>query len=269
MQTLSKSITSSTSSTVATSTKIVFTVTTTTGADSVVTVYANETDTIYAYLSNVFNELDGFVKHVTNFLTDVFQQTRTPLGSQVNQVTVTTAANSNFLAKSSGGTQLSVNVIVDSNYANPKTTPFSMPSLGKHTFAAPSTWTNSTPRVPVVFNFVQWQDDTNAVVSTSPTFTYNLISSKTFTAIYARPSYTLVVIVYDNTTTLPVRGALVSLNGTAEGSTGSNGKLAISGVTAGNYQLVITKTGYNEYGPTTITITGNRAIIVYLQTSPP
>jgi hypothetical protein len=263
MQTLSKSITSSTSSTVATSTKIVFTVTTTTGTDSVVTVYANETDTIYAYLSNVFNELDGFVKHVTNFLTDVFQQTKTPLGSQVNQVTVTTAANSNFLAKTSGGTQLKVKVIVDSNYANPKTTPFSMPSLGKHTFAAPSS--NSTGGV--VYNFVQWQDETTAVVSTSPTFTYNLISSKTFTAIYARPSYTLVVIVYDNSTTLPVRGALVSLNGTAEGSTGSNGKLAISGVTAGNYQLVITKTGYNEYGPTTINIMGNRAIIVYLQTS--
>jgi hypothetical protein len=106
----------------------------------------------------------------------------------------------------------------------------------------------------------------NHVVSTSPTFTYNLQSSKNFTAIYARPSYTLVVIVYNNTSTKPVAGASVSLNGTARGKTGTYGNLTISGVIAGNYELYINDTGYNNYGPTLIKIMGNEAFIVYLQT---
>ena len=49
-----------------------------------------ETDTIHAYLLLVYNELHTFVEHVANFLTDVFQQTETPLGVQVNKVIVTT-----------------------------------------------------------------------------------------------------------------------------------------------------------------------------------
>jgi hypothetical protein len=54
-----------------------------------VTQHVTETDTIHAYLLLVFNELDTFVKHVTSFLTDVFQQTNTPLGVQVDEVVVT------------------------------------------------------------------------------------------------------------------------------------------------------------------------------------
>jgi hypothetical protein len=236
----------------------------TTGTDGTVTKSGIETDTVYAYLSEVFNELDRFVVHVTNFVTNISKQTSTPLGVQVNSVTVTTAAPSNFQAQTTGSTPLTLNVkvVVDSNYAYPKTTPFSMPSLGTHTFAAPSS--NSTGGV--VYNFVQWQDETNAVISRSPTFTYNLQSSKTFTAIYARPSYTLAVIVYDNSTTTPVVGASVSLNGTARGKTGIYGNLTISGVIAGNYQLYINDTGYNNYGPIMIKIMGNEAFIVYLQT---
>jgi hypothetical protein len=240
----------------------------TTGADSTATQSGIETDTISAYLSKVFNELDRFVLHVTNFLTDVFRDTRTPLGVQVNQVTVTQPADSSFLAKTSDGTVLHVKVVVDSDYAHPKTTPFSMPSNGKHTFAAPSS--NSTGGV--VYNFVHWNETApgNAVVSTSPTFTYNLQSTKTFIAVYARVSYTLVVIVYDNSTHKPILGASVSLDGNAKGYTGSDGRLIITGVTAGDHQLLITKIGYNSYGPTgpkTINIMGNRAFIVYLQTS--
>jgi hypothetical protein len=206
--------------------------------------------------------LDTFVVHVTNFLTDTSQQTETPLGVQVNSVTVTTAPVSTIKAKATDNTQLNVQVVVDSDYAHPKTTPFTMPSLGQHTFTAP--WSNSTNGV--VYNFVQWQDETNAVVSTSPTFTYNLQSSKTFTAIYAAPSYTVDVIVYDNSTTAPVVGASVSLDSNVQGLTNLNGELLISGVTAGDHILDITNTGYKEY-TTTITVTGNSSYIVYLQTS--
>ena len=204
--------------------------------------------------------MDKFVVHVTNFLTDVFQQTNTPLGVQVNQVTVTQPSVSNFQAETTGDVTLTVKVVVDSNYASPKTTPFSMPSNGKHTFAAPS----SISTGGFVYNFVQWQDENSAVVSRSPTFTYNLQSSKTFTAIYARPSYTLVVIVYDSVTHKPVAGASISLDDDAKGSTGSNGKLTISGVTVGNHHLDITMTGYDDFGPTTIEIRWNRAYIAYL-----
>jgi hypothetical protein len=241
-----------------------YTVVRTTGTDGTVTQLGTETDTVYAYLSKVFDELDGFVVYVTNFVADISKQTSTPLGVQINSVTVTTAAPSSFQAETTGSTPLTLNVkvVVDSDYAHPERTPFTMPSLGTHTFAAPSS--NSTGGV--VYNFVRWQDETNHVVSTSPTFTYNLQSSKTFTAIYARPSYTLVVIVYDNSTTQPVLGASVSLNSTVK-TTGSGGKAIISGVIAGNYELTITNTGYNNYGPTLIKITGNSAIIVYLQTS--
>lgn len=202
--------------------------------------------------------MDKFVVHVTNFLTDVFQQTNTPLGVQVNQVTVTQPSVSNFQAETTGDVTLTVKVVVDSNYASPKTTPFSMPSNGKHTFAAPS----SISTGGFVYNFVQWQDENSAVVSRSPTFTYNLQSSKTFTAIYARPSYTLVVIVYDSVTHKPVADASVSL-GDYEGVTGSNGKLTIPGVTVGNHLLTIEKDGYDDFGQT-IEIRGNRAYIAYL-----
>ena len=260
-ETLSKTTTSTVLSTIGTRTTIAYTVVITTGTGGTVTKWGNETDTVYAYLSKVFDELDRFVVHVTNFLTDTSQQTKTPLGVQINSVTVTTAPNSNFKAEMTNGTQLNVQVVVDSDYAHPKTTPFSMPSLGQHTFTAP--WSNSTNGV--VYNFVQW-NESNAVVSTSPTFTYNLQSSKTFTAIYAAPSYTVDVIVYDNSTTAPVVGASVSLDGNVQGLTNLNGERLISGVTAGDHTLDITDTGYNEY-TTTITVTGNSSYIVYLQTS--
>jgi hypothetical protein len=218
-----------------------------------------ETDTTYVYLLLVFNELHTFVEHVAVFLTTVFSQTETPLGVQVNQVIVTTPGPSNFLAKTTDGTELHVRVIVDSNYLRPKTTPFTITSLGRHTFSAPRTVSVGG----VTCNFLRWEDEAGNVVSTSPTFTANLQSSKTLTVVYAKPSYTLTVRAVDGRTYRPIAGATVTLDGVQVGTTDSYGRLVIHGVSAGSHQLVTSKTGYKDY-TATVNITSNKTVYATL-----
>jgi len=217
-----------------------------------------ETDTTYVYLLLVFNELHTFVEHVGVFLTTVFSQTETPLGVEVNQVIVTTPGPSNFLAKTTDGTELHVKVIVDSNYFRPRTTPFTMTSSGGHTFSGQRTVSSGG----VTYNFLRWEDEAGMVVSRSPSFTYTLQSTKTFTAVYAKPSYTLTVKV-NSGWFRPVAGATVTLDGVNVGTTDSYGRLVIQGVSAGSHQLVISKTGYKDY-TTTISITSNKTVTANL-----
>jgi hypothetical protein len=170
-----------------------------------------------------------------------------------------TKQTTSFLAKTTDGAELHVRVVVDWKYWKPQTTPFSMDSLGRHTFAAQRTVTAGG----VSYSFVRWEDEAGVVVSTSPTFTVNLQSAKTFTAVYAKASYKLTVNVLDSSTHKPIAGATVTLDGVKVGSTDSYGKLVIQGVSSGNHQVVIHKTGYKDY-TTTINITSNKTLSVNL-----
>jgi len=218
-----------------------------------------ETDTIHAYLQMVYDELHTFVEHVSALLTDVFSQTETPLGVQVNQVIVAKAGPSSFLAETTDGTELHVKVIVDWNVFRPQTTPFTMPSTGRHTFTAPRTVTSGG----ATYNFLRWEDEADVVVSTSPTSTINLQSAKAFTAVYAKLSYTLTVKALDGKTYRPIVGATVTLDGVQVGTTDSLGRLVIQGVPTGNHQLVVRKTGYKDY-TTTISMTSNKTLYATL-----
>lgn len=199
------------------------------------------------------------MEHVTVFLTDVFSQTETPLGVQVNQVIVTKAGPSSFLAKTTEGIELHVRVIVDWNYLRPRTTPFTMTSASRHTFTAPQTVSADG----VTYNFLRWEDEAGAVVSTSRSFTVTLQSAKTFTAVYAKPTYTLTVKAIDSRTYRPIAGATVTLDGVQVRTTDSYGKLVIQGVSAGTHQLVVSKIGYKDY-TTTVNITSNKTLTATL-----
>jgi hypothetical protein len=190
---------------------------------------------------------------------DVHSQSTTLTITDDCQAEVVYAHTYNFLAKSTDGTELHVKVIVDWNLRNPQTTPFSMPSVGRHTFTAPLI----TSAGGVTYTFLRWEDEAGVVVSRSPIFTYNLQPTKTFTAIYAKPSYTLLVYASDSRTHRPIVGASVTLDGVPVGSTDSHGGLVIQGVSAGNRQLVISKTGYEDY-TTTINIKSNGTLIAIL-----
>jgi hypothetical protein len=218
-----------------------------------------ETDTIHAYLLLIYDELHTFVEHVSVLLTDVFSQTETPLGVQVNQVIVTNAGPSSFLAETTDGTELHVKVIVDWNVFRPQTTPFTMTSTGRHTFTAPRTVSAGG----LTYNFLRWEDEAGNVVSTSPTFTANLQSSKTLTVVYAKPSYTLTVRAVDGRTYRAIAGATVTLDGVQVGTTDSYGRLVIQGVSAGSHHLVISKAGYKDY-TATINIASNRTLTATL-----
>jgi len=162
-------------------------------------------------------------------------------------------------AKTNHDVPLAVSVVVDSNYASPKTTPFFLPA-GSHTFAAP--WTILVGGVS--YNFLAWQDGTSAVVSRAPTFTYNLQSA--LTAVYGLPTYTLTVFAYDSTTRAPLAGATVRLDGVVVGLTDSYGRLVISGVEAGNHTVKITKAGYVAY-TTTVNIRSNIVLRAFVTPS--
>jgi len=134
-----------------------------------------------------------------------------------------------------------------------------MPSVGRHTFTAPLI----TSAGGVTYTFLRWEDEAGALVSASSSFTYNLQSPKTFTAVYAKPSYTLTVKAVDGRTHRPIAGAAVSLDSVQVGTTDSHGRLVIQGVSEGNHQLVVRKTGYKDY-TTTFNITSNKTLYVNL-----
>jgi len=181
------------------------------------------------------------------------------LGTHASGVTVTATYTTLYRvnAKTNHGVALNVNVVVDSNYASPKTTPFFMPA-GRHTFAA--SWTILVGGVS--YNFLGWRDATGAVLSRGATFTYDL--EGTLTAVYGLPTYTLTVFVYDSTTRAPLMNANVRLDGVLVGSTDSLGRLVISGVEAGTHTVRVAKgTAYSPY-TTTVNVNSNLLLRVFL-----
>lgn len=49
------------------------------------------------------------------------------------------------------------------------------------------------------YRFVEWRDETGAVVSTSPILTYAVLSDKTFTAVYELVPPVIRVVTYEST----------------------------------------------------------------------
>ena len=153
-----------------------------------------------------------------------------------------------------------VRVGVDRSYY---VTKFTVTLNGKHTFRAPT-----AVRINgVTYRFVYWQDENNAVVSRSATFTYNVQTSKTFYVVYRPPQFTLTVYVYDSTTRKPIAGATVRIDGgygeVVVGMTDARGKVAVKNVYAGTYKLSISKDTYRNF-TTPIDLTRSTLYKAYL-----
>ncbi|MHC1705843.1 MAG: choice-of-anchor D domain-containing protein [Tenuifilaceae bacterium] len=81
----------------------------------------------------------------------------------------------------------------------------------------------------------------------SGSLTINNNNSSSFVGLAPTKTYTLTLYAYDQSSSISIQGALISVEGLGAAETDSDGKAQWTNVPVGNYNITISKTGYYDY----------------------